>query len=100
MKVINESWPVIPRHPSRRLGYVVAKPCRERDDLERRIAEISREGQEALCDLLEAALFESDQVHFVDGEHELADAEQRTDKGVPLGLRQHALTRIDQDHGE
>src|SRR6202022_5175334 len=51
-------------------------------------------------DLLEATLLETDEIHFVDGQHDLADPEQRADKSVPLGLRQHALARVHQDYGE
>ena len=53
-----------------------------------------------LGNIIEAAPLEPDEVHLVDGEHDLPDAEQATNKGVPLGLRQHAFARVDQDHGE
>jgi hypothetical protein len=42
----------------------------------------------------------ADQVHLVDREHDVADAEQRHDVAVPARLRQHALARVDQDDGE
>ena len=31
---------------------------------------------------------ETDEIHLVDGEHDMPDAEQRADEGVPPGLRQ------------
>ena len=59
-----------------------------------------REGRKAPRYIIEAALLEPDEVHLVDREHDLPDPEQRTYKGVPLGLRHHAFARIDQDHRE
>ena len=45
-------------------------------------------------------LVKSNEIHFVDGENQMTNAEQRADVGVPLGLRKHTLARIHQDHGE
>src|SRR5271166_107720 len=39
---------------------------------------------------------ESRKVHLVDHQHDLTDAQQRRDRGMPAGLRQDALARIDQ----
>jgi hypothetical protein len=39
-----------------------------------------------------------DQVHLVDGQHDVADPEQRDQIAVAARLRQHALARVDQDH--
>ena len=41
-----------------------------------------------------------DQIDLVDRQHDVAHAEQRADEGMPPGLHQHALARVDQDHGE
>ena len=43
---------------------------------------------------------EVDQVDLVHRQHDVADAEQRADEGVPPGLDEHALARVDQDDGE
>ena len=56
--------------------------------------------REVLGDRVEARLIEIDEVHLVDGERELADAEQRDDAGMPPRLREHAVARIDEQHGE
>ena len=40
-----------------------------------------------------------DEVHLVDREHDVPDAEQRHEVAVAPRLRQHALARVDQDHG-
>ena len=42
------------------------------------------------------ASVEVDQVHLVDRQHDVADAEQRGDEGVAARLGEHALARIDQ----
>ena len=41
-----------------------------------------------------------DQVHLVDRQHDVPDAEQRDQVAVPPGLRQHALAGVDQDDRE
>ena len=41
-----------------------------------------------------------DQVHLVDRQQHVADAEQRDDVAVAAGLRQQALARVDQHHRE
>ena len=49
--------------------------------------------------LVEDVLIEVHQVHLVDGEHEVGDAEQPRDAGVPPRLRPHAVARVDQQDG-
>ena len=51
-------------------------------------------------DRVERRLVVADQVHLVHRQHDVADAEQVREIGVPPGLGQHALARIDQDHRE
>ncbi len=58
------------------------------------------EAREVGGDGVEARLVEIDEVHLVDGERDLADAEQRQDAGVTPGLSEHPAARIDQQHGE
>ena len=42
----------------------------------------------------------ADQVHLVDGEHDVADADQVRQVAVAPRLRQHALARVDEDDGK
>ena len=49
-----------------------------------------------LIDLLRVV----DEVHLVDGDDEVLDAQQVGDEGVALGLFDDALARIDEDDGE
>ena len=64
-------------------------------------AERRREGGEIGDDLRRRpSSIEADEIDLVDGQHDMADAEQRDDVGVAAGLRQQALARIDQHDGE
>ena len=46
------------------------------------------------------ALIVADQIHLVDRQHDVADADQMREIGMPARLREHALARVDQDHRE
>ena len=59
-----------------------------------------REGAVVFLDLLEDLLVEAHQVHLVDGDDEVLDAEQRADERVPAGLGQDTLARVHQDDRE
>src|SRR5215472_4834970 len=100
MKVLEQSGPAIPRHARRPRRDIVAKSRRYRDRLDRDGAEARGKGRKSAGDLGEQAFLEIDEVHFVDRQHDLPDAEKRADEGVPLGLRQHTPARVDEDHGE
>ncbi len=52
--------------------------------------------REIFGNVVEPALVEIDQIHLVHGEDELANAEQRTQKGVPPRLLQEPLPGVDQ----
>ena len=51
-------------------------------------------------DRVEALLGEVDEVHLVDAHGDVADAEQRRDRGVPARLLDHAVARVDQHDRE
>ena len=51
-------------------------------------------------DFVEDVLAVIHQVHLVDRDHDVRNAQQRGDEAVPLGLRQHAFARVDQHDGE
>ena len=88
--------PSIPGHARRALGDVVAVPGRERDRDQRGEAELRGELRVIGRDLVEHLAVELDEVHLVDREHDMSDAEQRADQRVPPGLRQDAFAGIDQ----
>ena len=62
--------------------------------------DLLREGAIIGDDRVERGLVVIDQVHLVHREHEAADADQLGEIGMPPRLGQHALARIDQEHGE
>ena len=57
-------------------------------------------GGEILLNLIEDGLAEFDQIHLVDGDGDVGNAEQRGDVGVAARLGQDALARVDQHDGE
>jgi hypothetical protein len=78
----------------------VAVERRHRDEADVLDAELGGEGEVVGLDLLVGFLRVIDQVHLVDGDDEVRDADQRGQLGVAAGLRQHALARVDQDDRE
>ena len=51
-------------------------------------------------DPLEHLFVVADEIHLVDGDDDVADAEQRDDVGMPSRLHLHAARGVHQDHGE
>ncbi len=100
LEVTHQRRPVIPGHLRASILDVVAAQPGHRDrhrlgqiDLPREVAVFVDDGLE---DLARAV----DEVHLVHGQHDVPDSEQGDDVAVPARLRQHALARVDQDHGE
>ena len=52
---------------------------------------------EVVADVLELFAVPVDEVHLVDGQHDVPDAEQRRQEGVPARLLEQAVAGIDQD---
>ncbi len=55
---------------------------------------------EVVADAVEHAAVEIDEVHLVDGQDEVIDAEQPRNPRVALGLDANAVARVDQQDGE
>ncbi len=66
----------------------------------RSAAQLRGEAGELHDQLLEARLRVLHEVHLVDRHHQVWDPQQRADERVSLRLLQHALARVQQDHGE
>ena len=90
--------PVEPAHIATGIDDVVAVQRRYRQ--EAHVGHVQPVGEVAVIgnDLLEPGLGVVDQVHLVDCDHEVTNAEQIADETVPPGLQLHAVARIDQDH--
>ena len=73
---------------------------RHRDELEVAHVELGRELAELGLDALEDGLVVVDEVHLVDAQHEVRNAEQRREERVPARLLDDALARVDEDQRE
>ena len=90
----------IPTHPLAGFDEVVAILGDERDDNDARKTQMLGEVAKILFDLLKDFGRITDQIHLVDGDDDMPNAEDRHDDAVPLRLRQDAFARIDEQHGE
>ena len=95
--MLEQRRPAVPGHVAAARHDVVAEPGRDRDRHDGAERKPRREIAEVGGNPVEHVLRMTDEVHLVDGERDMADAEQRADHGMPPGLRQYALARIDQD---
>ena len=73
---------------------------RHRDEREVGDVELHRELPEFVAEFVEAFLVEVDQIHLVDGHHDVADTQERRDKTVPLGLLDDAVAGVDENDRE
>ena len=95
----DEGRSVPPVHRLRSGGDIVAAHRRQRDRGDAIDAQFLGEGAVFGLDFLEPVAAEIDEVHLVDRQHHLANAEAMAQEAVAAGLGQHALARIDQDDG-
>ena len=100
LEVSHQRRPVVPGRVVARAGDVVALEARHRDRDD--VLQLDALGERGVLrdDALEDVLRVVDEVHLVDRQHHLADAEQRHEVAVAARLHEHALARVDQDHGE
>src|SRR6185312_5531863 len=77
---------VIPAHPTRARGDVVAESGRDRNRRDRAEGERLREAQVIAYDVVKALPGEVGEIDLVDREHHVPDAEERADVAVPAGL--------------
>ncbi len=52
------------------------------------------------ADFFVGSFVKINEVHFVDGDDDVTNAQQRHDEAVPFGLSHHPMPRVNQDHGE
>ena len=100
LEVVQQRRPAVPIGVRRALHDVVALERASR--YERDVVDIQPGGVvlEIGADLLESALVPVHQVHFVDDQAEVPDAEERGDKGVAAGLFCDAVAGVDQHDRE
>ena len=92
--------PAVPGRVGAGLGDVVAAQGRERDGDDVLDAELGGEGAVVGVDRSKTLLGVVDQVELVDGQDDVADAEERDQVAVAPGLGQDPLAGVDQDHGQ
>jgi hypothetical protein len=97
-EMVDQGRPLVPGRPIRLGGDVVAGDPGDRNGGEAGDADLGREGAIGQRDPVEHRLVVIDQVHLVDRQHDVLDADQMRQIAVAPGLGQHALARIDQDH--
>ena len=100
-EVMDEGRALVPRRLDRGgEGDVVALEPRNRDCGEAFDPDFRSESGVIGDNRIEGRLIVADQVHLVHRQHQMPDAEQVDEVGMAPCLLQHALARIDQDHGQ
>src|SRR5690606_21487429 len=88
---------VVPGRMLARVDDVVAQQCGNRDEREVGNVQFASEIQVVAADVLEHFLAVVTQVHLVDGDYDVLNAQQRGDEGVAPRLRLHAVAGVDQN---
>ncbi|MCY1523055.1 hypothetical protein D9M68_579380 [compost metagenome] len=93
---------VVPGRTLAAVDHVVALERRHGHEIDRRRRQLDALGELQVVglDLLEDGLIEVHQVHLVDRDDDVPDAQQGRDEAVPAGLGLHAITGVDQDDGQ
>src|SRR5579871_5361826 len=92
-EMLHDGRPDVPGHSRAGDEDIVAVARHDRDALNVMDPEPSRHRQVLRGDLGEALLVESDQIHFVVRQHDVADTEKAEDGAVAAGLRDDTLPR-------
>ena len=97
LEILEQGQTVEVRRPIAAGDDVVAVQRAHRDRVD---GGAGQELAEIVLDLLVDVPVVVHQVHLVDGQHEVGDAEQTRDARVALGLRADAVARVDQQDGD
>ena len=97
LEMVQQRRAIIPGHLAALGDDIVAGQRRHRDQGDVLRIELRDETRKLVHDALVDRFVVVDQIHFVDGDDDMRNAQQRGDKGVPLGLRLHTFTGIDQN---
>ncbi len=100
LQVLQHRRAAVPVHVGGRLHHVVTGQGRDRDRGDLRDAQVGGVRGELLGDGREDRLLVAHQVHLVDGQDHVRDAQQRGDGRVPAGLLDDAVAGVDEDHGQ
>jgi hypothetical protein len=100
LEVMRSARPCVPRHVFAAIDDVVAGQRAHRDELDVLDVEALGEAAELRLDLAEHGLVPAHEVHLVDSEHEVRDAQERRDERVTTALLDEAVPRVDEDDRE
>ena len=100
LQQLQQGRPLVPRQARGARAHVVAARRDHRQAVDPGDAQRPRQRAIGLDDAAIDRLVATDQIHLVHRQHHLADAEQAADVGMPAGLRQQALARVHQHHGQ
>ncbi|HEY0748484.1 MAG TPA: hypothetical protein VGD63_17415 [Steroidobacteraceae bacterium] len=97
-KMLHQGGAAVPRGLAGSRGDVVPGKARDRNCYE--VADSDALGKDAVLgsNRLESALIVTDQIHFVDCQHEVVYAEKMSKIAVAARLGEHALARIDENY--
>ena len=96
LEMVQQRRPLIPLHVGRTVDDVVPVQRRHRDEGQVRDVELRREVPELIADLGKTLLVVVDEVHLVDCQNQVRDAQQRSQEGMTPRLFQNALSGVDQ----
>src|SRR5690349_869666 len=91
---------VVPWHALACIYDIVAVERAYRDARNAREVEARSELHQVCSELIEALRIEADEIHLVDGEQEMRNAQEIREIHMPPRLRQHAIASIDQYNGK
>ena len=97
---LDQRRPRVPRHRRRPLAHVVAVLRRDRDAGDVRQPQLRRELLEFVVDARERGLRVGDEIHLVDGEHDVADREQRREEAVAARRGRDPVAGVDHDDAD
>jgi hypothetical protein len=99
-EVAHQRWSVVPRRALAVADHVVALERRQGDRRDVIEADLFAELAVLVDDPAKDTLRVIHQIHLVDRQHDLADADQADEIAVAPGLREDSLAGVDQDHRE
>ncbi len=100
LQVVQQRRAGVPRHRVALGRDVVALQRRHRDEGDVAQVELGDEAGVVVLDALEDVARVADEVHLVDGDDDVPDAQERHDERVPAGLGHDAVAGVDEDDGQ
>ena len=100
VEVLEQRRPLVPRHRCAAVHNIVPDQRRHRNEAHAARRKLGREGGVLAHDLIKALLRETNEIHLVDRDDDVADSQQARDVRMTPRLYGHAVARINQQDGE